>query len=422
MVLSMEEQKRSSHMRLLFFNRSFHPDIEATGQLLTELCQDLSRDHGVVVVAGRGYNTARFGSWLPIKREQLDKIRILRAYNPRLNKKRFLSRIVNLLSYYCFGFVAGLFAGRPDVVIVETDPPVLGLVGLFYARLYRAKFIFYVQDLFPDVGVALGSLKHPWLVRLLAACTRWTLRGADRVVVLAEDMAARIHAKACCDDSRIRVIPNWVDTTKLQPLTGVNSFRQKHHLEGKFVVMFSGNLGLSQDLGRVVEIAASLASHDRIQFVFIGEGAAKAMLMNQAAVSQLTNVRFLPYEPKEALSESLSAADVHLVTLRRGVAGLIVPSKVYGIMAAGRPFIAAVEEHTHVASVIEQHGCGIRVDPESTEQLKAAILRAAENPGMLAKMGQQGREAAVTCFDRQVSVGKFRALLAEVTQESTSSD
>ncbi|MFZ2643033.1 MAG: glycosyltransferase family 4 protein [Verrucomicrobiia bacterium] len=409
-------------MRLLFFNRSFHPDIEATGQLLTELCQDLSRDHEVVVVAGRGYNTARFGSWLPVRREQLDKIRILRAYNPRLNKKRFLGRIVNLLSYYCFGFAAGLFAGRPDVVIVETDPPVLGLIGMFYARLYRAKFVFYVQDLFPDVGVALGSLRHPWLVKLLETCTRWTLRGADKVIVLGEDMAARIKAKTCCDDSRIRVIPNWVDTTRVRPLAGLNPFRHKHQLEGKFVVMFSGNLGLSQDLERVVSIAADLADHDKMQFVFIGEGAAKAGLVKQAAALQLKNVLFLPYEPKEALSESLSAADVHLVTLKRGVAGLIVPSKAYGIMSAGRPFIAAVEEHSHIAEVIQEHACGIRVDPESTEQLRAAILRAAENPEMLEKMGQRGREAAVKCFDRQVSVGKFRALLAEIAQETTPPD
>ncbi|MFA6564702.1 MAG: glycosyltransferase family 4 protein [Verrucomicrobiia bacterium] len=409
-------------MRLLFFNRSFYPDVEATGQLLTELCQDLSRNHDVVVIAGRGYNIARFGSWLPVRREQLDKIRILRAYNPRLNKKQFLGRVANLLSYSCFGFLAGSFAGRPDVVIVETDPPVLGLVGMFYARLYHAKFVFYIQDLYPDVGVALGKLRNPWLIKLLEVCTQWTLRSADRIVVLGEDMAARVKAKSCLHGNRIRVVPNWVDTTKVRPLTGLNPFRQRHQLEGKFVVMFSGNLGLSQDLERVVTIAANLANHGRIQFVFIGEGAAKAGLMNQAAELKVKNVRFLPYEPKETLGESLGAADVHLVTLKRGVAGLIVPSKAYGIMAAGRPFIAAVEEDTHIAQIIQEHACGIRVDPESTEQLRAAILRVAENPDVLETMGRRGREAAVTCFDRQVSVRKFRTLLTELRQETNSSD
>jgi len=402
----------------LFFNRSFHPDVEATGQLLTELCQDLSREHSVTVVAGRAYNMDRFGSWWPVKRELCDGVRILRAYNPRLDKRRFGGRLLNLFSYFCFSLVAGFFTGRPDVIVVETDPPVLGLIGLFFSRLYRAKFVFYLQDLYPDVGVALGTIKNRALVQLLELCTRCALCSADRIVVLGEDMRRRVLAKGCGHDDRIRVIPNWVDTKKVLPPAGCNSFRQRHQLQDKFVVMFSGNLGLSQDLERVVTIAASLANSDRIRFVFIGEGAAKVGLMGEAGIRKLENVRFLPYEPKDKLSESLSAADVHLVTLKRGVAGLIVPSKVYGIMAAGRPFIAAVEEDTHIAQIIQEHACGVRIDPESTEQLKAAILRAAENPAALEIMGRRGREVAVKCFDRQVSVEKFNALLAEVGKET----
>ena len=163
-------------MRLLFFNRSFHPDVEATGQLLSELCEDLSDEHDVTVVAGRPYNMQRFGSWLPVKRETWERVRILRAFNPRLDKRSFIGRVLNLLSYFCFSFVAGFFAKRPDVIIVETDPPVLGLVALFFAKLYRAKLVFYLQDLYPDVGVALGKLKNPLLVRMLEASTRKTLK------------------------------------------------------------------------------------------------------------------------------------------------------------------------------------------------------------------------------------------------------
>src|SRR5664280_329023 len=175
-------------MRLLFFNRSFHPDVEATGRLLSELCEDLSRDHDVTVVAGRAYNMERFGSWLPIKRERWGRVEILRAYNPRLDKRIFLARVLNLFSYFCFSFLAGFLARRPDVVIVETDPPVLGLVALFFARLYRAKFVFYLQDLYPEVGIALGKLKNPLLIRALNVTTRCILDNADSVIVLGEDM------------------------------------------------------------------------------------------------------------------------------------------------------------------------------------------------------------------------------------------
>lgn len=398
-------------MRLLFFNRSFHPDVEATGQLLSELCQDLSRTHEVTVVAGRAYNMERFGSWLPVKEEQWGGVRILRAYNPRLDKRVFVARVLNLLSYFCFSFVAGFFARRPDVVVVETDPPVLGLVALFFARLYRAKFIFYLQDLYPDVGVALVRIKNPVLVKLLEASTRRILFAADEVVVLGEDMRNRVLAKGYPHADRIHVITNWVDTTQVQPCAEPNPFRERHGLNNHFVVMFSGNLGLSQGLERIVDVAAELAGNERIRFVFVGEGAAKADVMAKASALELNNILFLPYQPKEELSASLSAADVHVVPLARGLAGLIVPSKVYGIMAAARPFIAPIEEGSHVAEIVRAHRCGLRVDPESPKQLKTAILWAADHADTLREMGRCGREAAVTSFDRRISVGKFAALI-----------
>ena len=203
-------------------------------------------------------------------------------------------------------------------------------------RSYRAKFVFYLQDLYPDVGVALGRIKHPLLVKLLEASTRRILFAADEVVVLGEDMRRRVLGKGYPHADRIHVIPNWVDTTQVQPCAEPNPFRERHQLDGRFVVMFSGNLGLSQGLERVIDVAAELAGDERIRFVFVGEGAAKADVMAKARALGLNNVLFLPYQPKGDLSASLSGADVHLVPLARGLAGLIVPSKVYGIMAAQR--------------------------------------------------------------------------------------
>ena len=405
-------------MRLLFFNRSFYPDVEATGQLLTELCQDLGNDHDVTVVAGRPYNMKRFGSWLPIRREKHDRVSILRAYNPRLNKRLFAGRVMNLLSYFCFSFVAGFFAKQPEVVIVETDPPVLGLIGLFFARWYHAKFVFYLQDLYPDVGIALGKLKNPLLIRALEACTQRILNAADRVVVLGDDMRERVMAKGYGHPERICVIPNWVDTTQIQPPDVVNLFRQQHGLDGRFVVMFSGNLGLSQGLECVINAACAFAGDDRVRFVFVGEGAAKASLMELARSRHLTNTLFLPYQPKELLSMSLSAADIHLVPLRRGVAGLIVPSKVYGIMAAGRPFISAIEEDSHPAQILREHRCGLRAAPDSPAELEQAIGWALRHPDELQEMGQRGRMAAVNHFDRKISVGKFRTMVDALRPQS----
>jgi glycosyltransferase involved in cell wall biosynthesis len=409
-------------MRLLFFNRSFHPDVEATGQLLTELCQDLAAGgYAVTVVAGRPYNMARFGSWWPVQREQFGAVTILRAFNPRLNKRHFLLRILNLFSYFCFSFIAGCFAHRPDVVVVETDPPVLGLVALFFARLYRAKFVFYLQDLYPDIGVALGQLRLPLLIKTLDFITRLTLLHADRVVVLGEDMKRRLAMKGYQCWDRVVVVPNWVDTRVIQTLAGPNRFRQQHQLDGRFVVMFSGNLGLSQSLDTVLEAAAGLRDEERVRFVFIGEGAAKAGLVEKAKREGLSNVQFHPYQPKEQLSESLGAADVHLVTLRRGLGGLIVPSKVYGIMAAGRAFIAAVEDDSHVAEIVRTHHCGRLIPPDDSVQLRQAITWALEQPAALREMGQRGRAAAEQDFDRPVAVAQFRGILVDLTTSPKSS-
>lgn len=404
-----------SHMHILFFNRSFHPDVEATGQLLSELCEDLSETHEVTVVAGRPYNMACWGSVSPILAETRARVRILRAYNPRLNKRLFAARVLNLWSYFCFSFLAGFFARRPEVVVAETDPPVLGLIGLWFAKLHRAKFVFYVQDLFPETGVALGKLRSPLLIKLLDIATRQILRRADAVVVLGKYMRRRIEAKGCCPPGRIRIIANWADTHKLRPQPTRNSFRQQHQLGGDFVVMFSGNLGLSQGLPRVIEVAAA-PNLSAIRFVLIGEGAAKERLRARAQALGLQNVLFLPYQPKAALSYSLSAADIHLVTLERGLAGLIVPSKVYGILAAGRPLIAAVEALNEVAEIVAAHGCGIRVEPDSVVELESAILWAFHHPRELRVMGRNARQAAVRHFDRKTATDKFQSLLEDLVE------
>jgi len=227
-------------------------------------------------------------------------------------------------------------------------------------------------------------------------------------------MRRRVLDRGYRNAERIRVISNWVDTRQVRPHSGTNVFRQAHHLSDHFVVMFSGNLGLSQRLEHVLDVAAALDGDERVRFVFIGEGASKAGLMETARARGLKNTLFLPYQPKESLSVSLSAADLHLVPLQRGIAGLIVPSKVYGILAVGRPFVAAIEDDSHAAQIVREHGCGIRVEPDSPAELQAAIAWAIEHPTELQEMGRRGREAAVKCFDRTVSVGRFRAMIEEL--------
>lgn len=395
-------------MRVLFLNRSYHPDVEATGQLLTELCGDLARRHDVTVIAGRP-NFVAADKPLPA-RETHRGVSIVRVRNLRFSKVGMAGRAAGLASYLLLAFRAALRQKRPDAVVVETDPPALGAMGAILKWWHRCPMVFYLQDLFPEVGLALGKFRPGPLTSFLRWLTNVGLRHADRVVVLGEDMKRIVIGRGVAP-GRVAVIPNWADTRALRAPVGDNPLRAEWGVDGKFVVMYSGNLGLSQGLEGVLEVAAALRD-EPVTFLFVGEGAAKPRLVARAAELGLQNARFLPYQPKERLGDSLAAADLHLIPMRRGLAGCMVPSKLYGILAAGRAYVAAVDKDSEVSAVTDAHGTGLRVEPESPEEMGNAIRWCMAHPGQLRAMGERGRKAAETYFDRDRSVALFDDLLS----------
>jgi colanic acid biosynthesis glycosyl transferase WcaI len=399
-------------LRTLFINRSYYPDVEATGQLLTELCGDLARRHDVTVIAGRP-NFVAAGKSLPA-RETHQGVSIIRVRNLRFSKVGMAGRAAGLASYLLLAFWAALRQRRPDVIVVETDPPALGAMGALLKWWHRCPMVFYLQDLFPEVGLALGKFRPGLLTSFLRWLTNVGLRHADRVVVLGEDMK-RIVLQRGVAPERVAVIPNWADTQALRPSDGPNPLRAEWAEDGKFVVMYSGNLGLSQGLDGVLEVASKMRD-EPVTFLLVGEGGAKPGLMARATELGLKNVRFLPYQPKERLGDSLSAADLHLIPMRRALAGCMVPSKLYGILAAGRAYIAAVDKDSEVAAVTAAHGTGLRIEPESPEEMASAIRWSLEHRDELKAMGDRGREVAESYFDRGRSVGLFDEVLTGLTR------
>jgi glycosyltransferase involved in cell wall biosynthesis len=228
------------------------------------------------------------------------------------------------------------------------------------------------------------------------------------VVAIGRDMQQRLVALGT-DPSKIHVISNWADGSAIRPLEEPSRLRRECGWENRFVVMHSGNVGLSQDLGSLLAAANLLRDEPDVLFVIVGEGAAKAGLQAEAARRRLPNVEFLSYRPKEDLADSLGAADLHVVGLRRGLAGYIVPSKVYGILAAGRPYIAAVEIGAEPALIAEEHSCGIRVEPGDPAALSAAIVGLQQAGGR--EMGANGRRALEERFDRPIATLAYRRLL-----------
>ncbi len=405
---------------IAFFNRSFFPDTTATGQLLTELCEGLTEDHGcrVSVVAGVPLLPAPGDVAGPMRghvfhREQYRGLEILRARGTRFSKRRFPGRFSNYVTYFLSACYAGLRLDHPDVVCALTDPPIVGLAAYFASRRFRVPLVMSYRDIFPEVARLLEDFQSETVNRTLNSVNRFLVRKADRIVALGETMRQKLIAEKGADPQKVVVIPDWADCREIIPGPKQNPFSLTHGLADKFVVMHSGNLGLSQGLEILVRAATHLRAIPDIQIVFIGEGVIKPVLEKQVGALRLHNVRFLPYQPKDGLRDSFASADAFVVSLKRGLAGYIVPSKLYGILAAGRPYVAAVEEESEVADIAKKYECGLLVGPGDAEDLAQKIQTLYHDRALAGRLGANARRAALE-FDRPIQVRAYYDLFREM--------
>lgn len=399
---------------ILFLNRSYWPDVEATGQLLTELCEGLSEAFDVQVLAGRP-NAVRAAAdcddaWETVNRR--NGVRILRANHWQLPKRFMAMKALNYLS-----FVRGVrrdlrVARRPDVVIFETDPFLLPFEAARLQRRTGCRMIGYLQDIYPDVAVALGKVPNNWPIRKLRESLFAVYQTCDYMVVLSEDMKSLL-TEGGVDPAKIAIVPNWCDTQSVLPVER-NLFRERHDLTNHFVVMYSGNLGLTQRLEEFVAAAELLTDQKQIVMAFVGQGSQRPLLEDLVRRRQLHNVRFFDYQPKSELAHSLSAADLHLVPLTRELSQCLMPSKLYGILAAGRPYLTNAVPESELHSLTRQHQVGLTVEPGSVEAIASVIRDAAANPDRLRMLGQNGRRLALTEFTQEKSIEKFQRVLESV--------
>jgi len=397
-------------LRILFFNRSYWPDFGATGQLLTELAEDLVAHHGFDVTVVTGYPLRQPGS--RPAREIHNGVEIVRASGTTFEPRRFAGRAANYVSYFASACAAGLRVGRGDMVVALTDPPIIGLAGLLAARRAGVPFVFMVRDVFPEVAALLEDFRSATVDAVLEQVTRYLLRHADAVLPLGDTMQQRLVAKGG-HPGRMRIIEDWADCALLAPGPKDNPFSRAHGLHDRFVVMHAGNIGLSQNLDIVLDAAEHLRARDDIRIVFVGDGARRVLLERRARERCLDHVVFLPYQPRERMGESYAAADVFVVSLLPGLAGCIVPSKVYSILAAGRPYVAAVEEACEVVALTRAEGCGFVVAPGDARALADHVIELADTPGLADRMGARAREVGLR-FDRPRQVAKYAELFREL--------
>lgn len=407
-------------MKLLFLNRSYWPDAEATGQLLTELCEDLASKNDVAVVCGQPNHNPDNSRYRKRGRHIRNGVLVRRVRHTMFKKQwRRRWRALNMITFMASATLATLCGPRPDVVVVETDPPLLCLLGRLLQRVRGCKLVVYLQDIYPDVAEAMHQLPHWFPYRLVHRMFYYVYRNADQVIVLSRDMERHLVAFGVGAD-RISVVPNWVDARAVYPVKRGNSFRREHGLNDQFVVMYSGNMGLSQNLERLLEAASLLRDRGDIVFALIGDGAKRQDLEREAEERGLRKVQFFDYQAKDQLAQSLSAADIHIVMLEPALAPFMMPSKIYGVLASGTPALVVTDRNCELAKLVESEDVGLVVEPGDASQLASQISFCADNTSLMRKLGIRARALAMERFDRSICTQKLCRVLTgrEVATET----
>ncbi len=405
-----------SRPRLLFVNQHYWPDVAATGQILTDLAESLVR-RGFVVDVLTGRAKYQSGGLDAPAQEVRNGVRVRRLASTSFGRGSTAGRLADYGGYY-LGVLRRLLAGpRYDLVVVLTTPPLLGYAASLARRVRGQRYAIWSMDLHPDAEIALGMLSADGLgARRLHAFNDAGYRHADLVVDLGFRMKERIAERGVPAD-RLLTIPVWSAGDEVWPVAPAdNGVRRALGLrDDQLTVMYSGNAGLAHRFDEVLEAMRRLRDDDRFRFVFVGSGPRRAAIEAFIAEHNLANASTHDYFPREQLAESLSAADVHLLTLQEAFAGIAVPSKLYGVMAAGRPVLMVGPERSEPARTIQEHGVGEVIDPATggtADGVVAALGRLADDPDARRAQGARARAAFQAHFDRPILTEQWAQALA----------
>jgi len=351
------------------------------------------------------------------KSETIDGVVVSRVWTSRFGRRHLLGRTVDYLTFYATaGWRLWRCAGPGDIVVAKTDPPLISVVAAIVVRLCGARLINWTQDLFPEVATALGVKGIGLFAPILRAARNFSQRSAQQNVVLGQRMAARLEALGI-PKNKICVIHNWSDEMAIKPTNrNANPLRRDWELDDKFIVGYSGNMGRAHEFGTIIDAAELVKDRRDIRFLFIGGGARANFVAREAKRRGLGNVVFKPYQARDQLSDSLGAADLHLISLLPPLEGLIVPSKFYGIAAAGRPALYIGDPKGEIPTILERAKCGYTVWPGEAVELARYIERLAEDRPKVLRLGENARRVLEQEFGKTQSLAKWKAVIDGVAQ------
>jgi len=401
--------------RILLVSQYFYPEMISTGHILTELLLELSAKglKSSVICAQPTY----YSRDILKRRINHRGIDIIRTSNTQYDKNSSKGKILNSTSFLIHATALSLKLDSKGPVLAVTNPPFVGLLGPILKRLKGRSFILVIHDLYPDIAVNMGYLKagSP-ITTLWKLVNQWVFRKASFIVVLGRDMRSLLRSRLPGKEGdKVVYIPNWADPTIISP-TGraENPFIKSLGLENKFIVQYSGNMGLTHDMETIVEAAHELREDDAIHFVMIGGGGKLSKIRGMARGYELSNMTFLPYQPRENLKNSLGASDMSLISLEEGAGGLSVPSKLYGAMASGRPIVANVPEDCEVAMTLREFNCGIVTRPKDVSEMVKAICALKSNESERKAMGERAYKAFLENFTVQKCADQYCKLIEQI--------
>ncbi len=374
--------------RILIYAHYYAPDVASTGQILQDLAEGMTEEFDVTVICTVPSYTGSIAEEYKEKeffREEINGVHVLRVPVPEFNKSSKKSRIKNLLSYFWGARTATKMVGAQDYVFSISQPPIMGgMLGVYGKKKLRAKFIYCIQDFNPEQIMATGYISFKSLLQTAMWLDMRSCRKSDLVVTVGRDLCKTLESRFQGKKlPKYVMINNWIDEEQIKPLSAddpdVDAFRKRFGLDGKYVIMYSGNIGLYYDLEglfQVIESFQNVKTPDGrdVVFTFVGEGSMLEKLKNYQQTHQMENVVFIPYQDKDRLVYSLNAADVHWCVNAKGIKGVSCPSKFYGIAAVGKPVLAVLEKETEVRMLIEEIGCGKCVEPGEYKKIRETIL------------------------------------------------
>lgn len=406
----------------MIYAHYYYPDVASTGQILAELSEGMLDAFDITVICVVPSYSGKIKEKYKknrIYKEAHNGVNLIRVRVPEFDKKNKISRIKNLLAYFMNSIIATIKLDKFDYIYSISQPPILGgTLGVIGKFLKGGKFIYNIQDFNPEQTMAVGYSKNKLILNLAMFLDKWNCKKSDKVIVVGRDMQETLNERFKNKKVPNNVfINNWIDEKEVYPIVSheeIDNFKCKYELNDKFIIMYSGNIGLYYDLENIIKVIGKFKDREDVVFAFVGDGSVKEKIEKYSIQNNLNNVKFIPYQPKEKLKYSLNSADVHWVVNAKGIKGVSVPSKLYGVMAVGKPVLGVLDNGSEARLILEESNCGVCSEPSDYKMIENNINYIINNKEKIKSLGMNGREYLENYLSKNKSIDKYKKNILEL--------